>query len=362
MIGPGVALADAVFHQTRQAGQPGDRRVDPPLEEFPLQDDLALGDVAGQVGHRVADVVGGHGQDGHLGDRALGALDASGPLVDLGQVAVKVTGIALSPRDLAAGGADLAQRFAVVGHVGQQHQHVAAQVEGQVLGQGQGGPRSEQPFDARGRGQRQEQRDIGQHAAFFEGADEVLGHVVLDAHGRKDDGELGLFPQQRGLADDLGGQPVVWHAAAGEDRQLLPADQRVHAVDGADAGLDKLPRVLAAVGVDGGPVDVPQVGRQGLGPIVDRTAQPVENTAQHVSRDRQLQRLAEEPHARGLVRQAAGALEHLDDRLVLADVKHAAQAVVALRVLDLDRLVEAHVVRLFDHHQRAVDAAGADVG
>ena len=41
------------------------------MVECPVEHDLALGDVAGQIGDRVADVVGRHGQDRQLRDRAL---------------------------------------------------------------------------------------------------------------------------------------------------------------------------------------------------------------------------------------------------------------------------------------------------
>ena len=77
-----LALADAVLHQAREAGQPGDGRIDAALEELALEHDLPLGDVAGQVGHGVRDVVGRHGEDGHLRDGAFAAVDAAGALVD----------------------------------------------------------------------------------------------------------------------------------------------------------------------------------------------------------------------------------------------------------------------------------------
>ena len=53
----------------------------------------------------------------------------------------------------------------------------------------------------------------------------------LDAHGGKDDGEVRAIGHA-GLTDDLDGQLVVLHAGAGEDGQLLAADQRGQAVDG----------------------------------------------------------------------------------------------------------------------------------
>ena len=77
-----------------------------------------------------------------------------------------------------------------------------------------------------------------QHAAFLKGTAEVVGHVVVHAHGGKNNGEIGARSSSGDfrLPDDLGGQLVVPHAGAGENRQLLAADQGHHAVDGGDAG------------------------------------------------------------------------------------------------------------------------------
>ena len=48
--------------------------------------------------------------------------------------------------------------------------------------------------------------------------------------------------QHLGLTGDLRRQIRVGQTGAGENRQLLPAHQGVQAVDGGNAGLDKLVR------------------------------------------------------------------------------------------------------------------------
>jgi hypothetical protein len=58
----------------------------------------------------------------------------TGALVQRRQVGVHVAGVAAAARDLLAGAADLAQRFAVVGHVGEDDQHVALELEREMLG------------------------------------------------------------------------------------------------------------------------------------------------------------------------------------------------------------------------------------
>ncbi len=54
---PGAILADAVVHQARQGPQHVDGREDPAAMELAGEHDLSLGDVAGQVGDGMGDVV-----------------------------------------------------------------------------------------------------------------------------------------------------------------------------------------------------------------------------------------------------------------------------------------------------------------
>ena len=124
MILARAALADALLHQPRQRRQHVDRRLDALAVQGAAQQHLALGDVPGQVGDRVRLVILGHTQNRNLGDRSALALDAPGAFVDQRQVGVHVAGIGAPPRHLLARRRDLAQGVAVVGHVGEDHQHV----------------------------------------------------------------------------------------------------------------------------------------------------------------------------------------------------------------------------------------------
>ena len=58
------------------------------------------------------------------------------------------------------------------------------------------------------------------------------------------------LPEDLRLPGDLGGDARMGQAAPGKDGQLLAADERVHAVDGRDAGLDELGGIVAGVGID----------------------------------------------------------------------------------------------------------------
>ena len=82
----------------------------------------------------MGDVIVRHGEDDELGHRAGVAVESTGALEDRGQIGVHVAGVAASAGDLLAGGGHFAQRLAVVGHVGEDHEHVEAAFEGEVLG------------------------------------------------------------------------------------------------------------------------------------------------------------------------------------------------------------------------------------
>ncbi len=242
MVGAGLALADALVLEAGQGRQDVDRRPDALLVKLAAQDDLAFGDVAGQVGDRMGLVVIRHGQDRHQGDRAGFALLAAGAFVHGRQVGVEITRIAAAARHFLAGGGDFAQRFGIVGDVGHDDQNVHVQAKGQVFGGRQGHARGGDAFDGRVVGQVHEQDRAVDGAGPAEIADEIVGFLEGDAHGGEDDGEIAGPVADLGLAGDLGSQLGMRQAGCREDRQLLAADQGVQAIDGRDAGLDEFVR------------------------------------------------------------------------------------------------------------------------
>ena len=101
---PGVACADAVFHQTGEGRQDIDGRIDGLPVQRTVEYDLPFGDVPGQVGDRVGDVVrwawSGSGSWVH---GSVHALHDAGALVDGRQLAVQVSRISFTAGDLALG-------------------------------------------------------------------------------------------------------------------------------------------------------------------------------------------------------------------------------------------------------------------
>ena len=127
-------------------------------------------------------------------------------------------------------------------------------------------------------------------------------------------------------------------------------------VDG-NAGLDELGGVGSRGGVHGQAVDVHVgVGQDG-GAAVDGVAHAVEDAAEHVLRDCQLLRVAEEADL-GLGQvDALRGLEELYDGLVALDLEHLAASYLAVGQLDLAQLVIGDALDVFDHHQGACDLA-----
>ena len=183
----------------------------------------------------MGDVVVGHRQDGDLGDRALAGADAACAFVQRGQVAIQISRIPFAAGDFAADVRDLAQGFAVVGHIGENHQDVHPAFIGEVLGQCQRRPGSNDTLHRGVICQVEEHRHPCQGSAFGEGTAEVVRYVIFDTHGGKYNRELLCFAIGFGasefskgcLAHDLSCELVMGQAGAGEDRQLLAAQKGI---------------------------------------------------------------------------------------------------------------------------------------
>ena len=300
-------------------------------------------------------VVLGHGQDRDHRDRALLALAAAGALVHRRKVGVEIAGIAAAAGNFLLGRGDLAQRLGVVRDVGQDDQHLHVLLEGQILGGGQRHTRSGDTLDGRVVGEVGEDDRAVDGAGAAEVVDEVLGLLKGDADGREDDGEGLVVAQHAGLARDLRGQRGVGQTRAGEDRQLLAADQGVQTVDRGNAGLDEFGGVGAGRRVHRQAVDVHVRVRQDLRAAVDGQAHAVEDAAEHVLADGELLRVSEEADL-GLGQvDALRALEQLHDGLVALDLQHLAAADLAVGEFELAQLVVGDALDAVHDHQRAGD-------
>ena len=172
------------------------------------------------------------------------------------------------------------------------------------------------------------------------------------------------------LPDDLRGELVGGQTRAGEDRELLPADQRVQAVDRGDAGLDEVGRVARGrYGLMGAPLTSRSLLGDDGRPAVDRLAGAVEDPAEQLGRNAELDDLARGSGRAWRRRRGPWVPEDLDDRQVpltsitwplrsLPSAEHLDHLVVrdAVDVLHEDERTRDVVQRpVLDGEQRAIE-------
>ncbi len=158
--------------------------------------------------------------------------------------------------------------------------------EREVLGSGQRETRCQEPLRRRIAREIEEQRGPLERARALEARAEELRAVVRHADSREHDGEVFSFPGRRRAAQarvgrDLDREPVVRQSAAGEQRQLLPAHEAVHQVQGRDAGLDEIARTRACNRIDRQPVDGVGLACRDRRPAVDHLSDAVEDAAEN---------------------------------------------------------------------------------
>ncbi|CRK49095.1 hypothetical protein BN1723_008386, partial [Verticillium longisporum] len=120
----GHALANGRLHETRERGKNVDGRVDTTVVHGSVDENLALRDVASQIGNGVGNVLVGHGQNGDLGDGTVTARDTTSSLVNGRQIRVHVTGETTTTGHLLTGGGDLTKSVAVGGQIRKNDQNV----------------------------------------------------------------------------------------------------------------------------------------------------------------------------------------------------------------------------------------------
>lgn len=89
-----------------------------------------------------------HGQNRHLSDGAIAALDTTGTLVHGGQISVHVTGVTTATGNLFTGSRDLTKSITVGRQISQNDENVLLELVGVVLGGGKSKTRGDDTFDA----------------------------------------------------------------------------------------------------------------------------------------------------------------------------------------------------------------------
>ena len=227
-------------------------------------------------------IVLGHGQDGDHGDASLFPVLAPRSLVDGGKVRVHVSRIAAASRHFLAGCRHLAERVRIIGDIRQDDEHMHLFLKGKVLCRGQRHPGRSDTLDGRVVGQVDEQHGTVKGSCLAEALDKEVGLFKGNSHCREYNGKILIRPQHLRLSRDLRGKLGMGQARRGEDRQLLPPDQRVQPVDRGHAGLDKLLGIAPGSRVHRQAIDIHARVRQDLRPLVDRAAEAVEHPSQHI--------------------------------------------------------------------------------
>ena len=294
-----------------------------------------------------------HGQDGDHGDASLFPVLAAGSLVDGGEIRVHVSRIAAASRHFLAGCRHLAERVRIIGDIRQDDEHMHLFLKSKILCRGQRHPGRSDTLDGRVIGQVDEQHGAVKGSCLPETLDKEVGLFKGDSHCREYNGKVLIRPQHLRLSRDLRGKLGVGQARCGEDRQLLSPDQCVQPVNGGHAGLDKLLGIAPGSRVHGQAVDIHARVRQDLRSLVDRAAQTIEHTAQHIFRYAQLHAPPEKTHpAVGKV-DPGRALKKLYEHIAPVDFQHFAAPCLPVRELDLAQLVICHAFHAAHQHQRS---------
>ena len=199
---------------------------------------------------------------------------------------------------------------------------------------------------------------VDEHNRAVNGAglpEALLEEVCLlegDAHGGKNHREGLIGSPHLGLPCNLGSQLVVRQSGAGENRQLLSADQCIQAVNGRNAGLNKLLRIGPGRRVHGQSVDVHALLRQQLRSPVNGAAHTVKHTAQHIRGYAQLHGVPKETHLAGLQVNARGGIIELHQSIAAVDLQHLAAPLLSAGKGDLGHLIVGHVFHALHQHQR----------
>mmetsp|Transcript_8400 Transcript_8400/g.12793 ORF Transcript_8400/g.12793 Transcript_8400/m.12793 type:complete len:334 (+) Transcript_8400:495-1496(+) len=316
----------------------------------------------------MSDIIVGHCQDGHLGDRTHLALHTTGSLVDSRQVGVHVTWVTSSSRHLFSSSRNFSQGVGVGGHIGQDGHHMHLFLVGQMLGGGEGETGSDNTLDGGVVGVVHEQHDTVHGAVHLEVGLEETGSLQVDSHSGEHNSEVlirviqdVLALDERGLSANLSSDFVMGETGSGEEGDLLSSGDGSHGIDGGDTSLDHLLGVDPLVGVDGLTLDVEELLSQHGRALIDGVSGPVEHATQHLHTHRHSQHIACELAGGAQVIDVRGSLEDLDDGLLALDLKNLALtdgAVAKAHVDDLGVFGELHVV---EHHEGAFDVEDGSV-
>jgi len=363
VIFAGFSLAHAGSGESGERFQNIDGRGNFFLVEGAIEDELPLGDVPGEIRNRVGDVVFGHRENRHLSDGTACTADSSGAFVNRRKIGVQISRVATATGDFFSLSGDFAEGFGVICEIGENHENMHAFFEGEVLGETECHSRNGDSLDDWVGGGVDEKGGFFDGSCFFKFSLEKHRFLEGDAHRTEHDGEITAFSvlvENFCVSGDLDGEFGVRESGSGENREFLPADERVHEIDRGNSGLNEVGWKFAGVRVDRHSGDVHGFFGENFGSAVDRFSRSVENSSEHVGGNTEFCGFSEEFGFESGGGEPLRGFEHLHHRSIAVGFENFPHFSFAGGSFDFDEFFVLDAVNALDDEDWAGD--GGDVG
>ena len=183
--------------------------------------------------------------------------------------------------------------------------------------------------------------------------DKVFRVLERNTDSGKNNGEFGIRAAYLRLTRNLYRKVCVGQTGSGENRQLLPANQRIQAVNRGNARLNELSGVFPCRRINGRAVDVQTFFGNDFGAAVHGLAHAIEYASQNVRGNAEIQALAKETHFTFCKVDTCRAFKQLNQRRVAAYFQHPALSDFAVGKFDFAQLVKFYAFHTGNQHQRA---------
>ena len=161
-----------------------------------------------------------------------------------------------------------------------------------------------------------------------------------NSHGRENDGETFFLSHDRSLSDNLDREFVGRQARSREDGQLLSPHQGVEQVDGGNAGLNEIRRLVPGQRIYGGTHNICFDFRKGRGDSVDGNTGTGKCPAQHLPGQTDCGCPGKISHPRGFCIDTLRCFEQLCGGCVPGDLEDLSAAAAAIVCCQFEHLPE----------------------
>ena len=223
-----------------------------------------------------------HGQNRNHRDTSVLSILTSGTLIKSRQVGVHVSRISTTSRNLFTCGRYLTKSIGVVGDISQDNQYVHIFLKSKELCCSQCHTWCGNTLYSRVICQVYKQNSSVDRSCLFEGLNEEVGFLEGDTHRCKYNGELLVCAAYSCLSRNLSCQLCMRQTGCREDRKLLTTNQCIQTINGRYTCLNKLFRIASGCRVHWQTVNITAFLWKDFRTIIDRAAQTVKDTSQHI--------------------------------------------------------------------------------